>query len=149
MLEVNKVSILIMSNQVKDSRTNLKDNKAVVEVNHLHLLLIRNRRMPLVLINNNNSSSSSNLKHPMRMRVSQYREVSPDQKKNRRWEEVYDRNQVQRKRNIIVEIGTVTTMLQHRFKVLRSKSILIYLFNNRIRSNKRILESIKMNYLHN
>lgn len=148
MLEVNKVSILIMSNQVKDSRTNLKDNKAVVEVNHLHLLLIRNRRMPLVLINNNNSSSS-NLKHPMRMRVSQYREVSPDQKKNRRWEEVYDRNQVQRKRNITVEIGTVITMLQHRFKVLQSKSILIYLFNNRIRSNKRILESIKMNYLHN
>ena len=144
-LEVNKVSILIMRNKVKDSVNNPKDNKVIVEVNHLRLSLSRKMRVLLVLTNN----SSSNLKHPMRIRVSHYQEVSLDQKKNKRSEEVYDKNQVQRKRNIIVEIDTVITMLHRRFKVHRSKSILIYLFNNRIQSNKLISESIKMNYLHN
>lgn len=144
MLEVNKVSILIMSNKVKDNVNNPKDDKVIVEVNPLRLSLIRKMRVQLVLTNN-----SSNLKHPMLMPVSQYQEVSPDQKKSKRSEEVYDINQVQRKRDIIVEIDTVITMLHRRFKVHRSKSILIYLFNNRIQSNKLISESIKMNYLHN
>lgn len=144
MLEVNKVSILIMSNKVKDNVNNPKDDKVIVEVNPLRLSLIRKMRVQLVLTNN-----SSNLKHPMLMPVSQYQEVSPDQKKSKRSEEVYDINQVQRKRDIIVEIDTVITMLHRRFKVHRSKSILTYLFNNRIQSNKLISESIKMNYLHN
>ncbi len=85
----------------------------------------------------------------------QHKEELLDQKKNKQEpEEVKDENQVQRKKNIIVEIGTVT-MKAHHHKVFLWKSMLIIFFNNHTHHNyihnnsKLIMENIKMNYLHN
>jgi hypothetical protein len=98
------------------------------------------------MINNNN------LKQLKVLLVMQHKEEPLKQKENKRPEKVKDENQVQRRKNIIVEIVMKTIKFNHQVPPWRS--ILIIIFNNPIHhnnipNNQIIMENIKMNYLLN